>query len=87
MRLNFFPPGDILLEKESIALKAKNRGKIRSQWREFEFIFISVRNAIVPPVKIDHIIKNWPVIRNNLAEHHRKCRLQIESLSQIFCVS
>lgn len=84
MRLNIFPPGGTLCEKEDIALKTENKGKIRSQWREFEFIFTAVRNAIVPQVKIDHIVNNWHRIRNNLAENNRKRQLQIESLSQIF---
>ena len=64
-------------------MNTKGNRKRRSQWREFEFIFIAIRNAIIPTVELDYIIKNWPRIKGNLAENHRKRCLQIKSLYEI----
>lgn len=61
--------------------------KNRSQWREFEFIFIAVRNAIIPQIGLDHVIENWPRIKNNLAENSRKRKLQIDLLNPFLNIS
>jgi len=52
----------------------------RSVWREFEFIFIVVRNAIVPVVPIENLIQNWKRIKRNLAENSRKRKLKSEDI-------
>ena len=39
-----------------------------------------VRNAIVPVVKIEHLIENWDRIRKSLAEGPRKRVLQSEEI-------
>lgn len=61
----------------------KKTQRCRSVWREFEFIFTVVRNAIVPIVKIEHLIENWDRIRKNLAEGPRKRVLQSERIKTI----
>ncbi len=58
----------------------KKTQRCRSVWREFEFIFMVVRNAIVPVVKIEHLIENWDRIRKSLAEGPRKRVLQSEEI-------
>lgn len=57
--------------------------KIRSKWREFEYIFMAVRNAIVPYIELGHVIYDWPRIRNNLAENHRNRGLQMNYIDQL----
>ena len=42
-----------------------------------------VRNAIVPDVKLDHLIENWDRIRKNLAEGPRKRVLQSDEIKFI----
>jgi hypothetical protein len=83
VKRNFFPPGAIRLKKISKENKPKNKRKLRSKWREFEFIFMTVRNAIVPHIGINHLIEYWPRIRDSLSENHRKRKLQIDSLKSI----
>lgn len=83
MKRNFFPPGAIRLKKISKQNNPKNKRKLRSKWREFEFIFMIVRNAIIPYIGINHLIEYWPRIRDSLSENHRKRKLQIDSLSSI----
>lgn len=61
----------------------KKTQRCRSVWREFEFIFTVVRNAIVPIVKIEHLIENWDRIKKSLAEGPRKRVLQSENIKSI----
>ncbi len=61
----------------------KKTQRCRSVWREFEFIFMVVRNAIVPVVKIEDLIENWDRIRKSLAEGPRKRVLQSEEIKFI----
>ncbi len=55
----------------------------RSVWREFEFVFIVVRNAIIPTVTIKHLIHNWDRIKKRLAEGPRKRRIQSTEIKAI----
>jgi hypothetical protein len=71
------------LKKITKENKPQNKRKLRSKWREFEFIFMTVRNAIVPRIGINHLIEYWPRIRDRLSENHRKRKLQIDSLVTI----
>ena len=52
-------------------------------WREFEFIYKVVQNAIVPSINLWHLIENWDRIRNNLSECARKRVFQIELVRDI----
>ena len=55
----------------------------RSVWREFEFVFIVVRNAIIPTVTIMDLIQNWSRIKKRLAEGTRKRLIQSTSIQQL----
>lgn len=59
------------MEEEFIEIKGN-----RSLWREYEFLFTIVRDAIVPELELTEVIKNWPRIVDNLSESPRKRKLQ-----------
>jgi hypothetical protein len=55
-------------------------GKIKSQWREFEFMLHQVQQATEPRITLNNAISRWDEIRRNLAECNRKRRPQIDGL-------
>ena len=57
---------------------------IRSRWREYEFIYLVVKHAIVPNLSIDHCIKHWNRIKLRLSEYHRQRGLQIDLYSYAY---
>jgi uncharacterized protein (DUF1810 family) len=54
-------------------------GKTRSHWREFEFMFHQIQQAVESPTSLNNVISNWGEIKEKLAESTRKRKLQIES--------
>jgi len=52
-------------------------------WREFEFWFMVLQQAIIPKVSIPDAIKNWGTIKNDLMERTRKRKPQLELISSI----
>jgi hypothetical protein len=64
-----FPPGDICDRK------------IKSNWREFEFMFHQIQYAINPHISLKKTIGNWQEIRKSLAENNRRRKLQMSKLS------
>jgi hypothetical protein len=56
---------------------------VRSPWREFEFCFMLVRNAIVPRLSLERALGDWPRIRRDLMENARKRKLQIDYLPHV----
>lgn len=53
------------------------KGKIKSHWREFEFMLHQVQQAIEPTIALDQTIDRWAEISKNLAESTRNRRLQL----------
>jgi len=45
--------------------------KCRSRWREFEFIWHQIEQAIVPAIPLDLVLETWPEIARSLAEPPR----------------
>ena len=66
-----FPPVDTVYD-----------GKVKSYWREFEFMLHQIQQAVEPKISINNVISQWDSIRKNLAENPRKRKLQIED----FCL-
>ena len=52
-------------------------------WREFEFRFMVLRQAIIPKVSIADAIKNWGTIKNDLLERTRKRKAQLELIKKL----
>ena len=63
-----FPPVDIVYKE-----------KVKSHWREFEFMLHQVQQATEPTISLDNVISKWDEIRKNLAESPRKRKLQVEN--------
>ena len=61
------------MEDELIDMKGN-----RSLWREYEFLFTIIRDAIVPELDLTEVIKNWRRIVENLSESPRKRKLQCD---------
>ena len=66
--LTIFPPEEIIYSK-----------KVKSNWREFQFMFHQIQHIINPIIALHDVIMKWNVLRLALAESPRKRRLQIES--------
>lgn len=54
--------------------------KQRSLWREYEFISEAVRQSIVPPLSLRHVMNKWFEIKYILAEPPRRRVNQLLSL-------
>jgi hypothetical protein len=54
-------------------------GKVKSLWREFEFMLHQVQQATEPKMSLNNVISQWDEIRKNLAECNRQRKPQIES--------
>lgn len=63
-----FPPVDIVYER-----------KVRSHWREFEFMLHQVQQATETTINLNTVISKWDEISKNLAESSRKRKLKIEN--------
>ena len=64
---NLFPPGDISWRND----------RPQSAWREFNFAYNQVKQAILPKLPLDNVIKEWNEIAKSLAERPRKRQLQL----------
>lgn len=53
--------------------------KVKSHWREFEFMLHQVQQAAEAKISLDKVISKWDEIRKNLAESPRKRKLKIEN--------
>lgn len=56
-------------------------GLRRCRWREVEFVFHELREAILPTVGLKAMLKTWPEITRGLAEPKRKRERQRPTLS------
>ena len=65
-----FPPG---------ATTCSNKTPIRSQWREFQFAFHRVLEAIAPAVPLETVLTRWNAIAAALGERNRKRKPQISA--------
>jgi hypothetical protein len=54
------------------------KGKVKSHWREFEFMLHQVQQVTETKITLNNIITKWDEIRKNLAENTRKRKLQME---------
>jgi len=62
----YIPPGDTLYN-----------GKIKSQWREFEFMLHQVQQVIEPEISLKETLIKWREISKRLSENARHRKLQI----------
>lgn len=65
-----FPPGDTTW-KDS---------RIKSNWREFNFMFNQIKRAIEPDLSMHLVFNNWQAIASGLAESPRKRKGQISKI-------
>ena len=56
----------------------KKKKGIRSPWREFEFWFMVVQQAIIPKLSLRHALEHWDKIKEKLMENTRKRELQTD---------
>ena len=61
----------------------KKSGGVRSPWREFEFWFMVVQQAIVPRLSINEVLDHWHQIKARLMENSRKRKLQTDVICSI----
>ena len=80
-RQNLFFPGAIRYNATKFKDKEKRKCGVRSPWREYEFWYLVVKQAIIPNLSITHAFEHWDRVKKNLMENPRKRRLQSESLS------
>jgi ABC-type antimicrobial peptide transport system ATPase subunit len=55
-------------------------GKTKSNWREFEFMYHQIQQAIEPKIKISTVLDEWGDIKTQLSESARRRKTQIEAL-------
>lgn len=55
--------------------------RIRSNWREFEFMLHQIQNAINPEISLIKTINSWQEISSELAENNRQRLSQISRYS------
>lgn len=67
-----FPPGVTIYQS-----------KTKSHWREFEFMFHQIQQAVEPSVALSKVIANWGHVCGSLAEASRKRRPQMESCATL----
>jgi hypothetical protein len=57
--------------------------KTKSHWREFEFMFHQMQQAVEPTIALSNVIDNWGDISGSLAEASRKRRPQMEKYAML----
>ncbi len=62
----------IRVSKLSADIKVKKKKKLKTRWREFEFMSYQVRQSIDKNISLKRVIENWNQISNLLAEKNRK---------------
>ena len=58
----------------------RNKPPIRSRWREFQFAFHRVIEAVAPAVGLANILAGWNQIAAALGERNRKRKPQLSTL-------
>ena len=84
MKRNFFPPGGIQLDTPPVRGDLTNSAGVRSPWREYEFWYMVVKQAIIPNLPITQCIEHWSRIKQYLMENTRQRKLQTELLQDIY---
>lgn len=59
------------------------QNKTKSHWREFEFMFHQIQQAVELPVALSMVIDNWGNISSSLAEASRKRRPQMKRFAML----
>ena len=77
---NFFPPGAIRLDSPPEKGKSSIKMGVRSPWREFEFWFMVVQQAVFPRLSVNSALENWNEIKIRLMEKYRQRNLQTDFL-------
>ena len=54
------------------------QGRIKSQWREFEFMAHQVQQAVEPELSLKNTFNQWGKIGRSLAEASRKRKPQMD---------
>lgn len=60
--------------------KSFKTNQCRSLWREREFLYTIVLQAILPSISLREVVVNWIRIRETLKEPPRKRKLQIDTV-------